>query len=98
MSKVSAPIFKISRGNMLQFISEGENNDKLLQVIDAAKENQKIIIAEGVEDEDAIRILNKHDIRFMQGYYFSQPIAIEEVEKLLYKSPWDMSSFNRIIK
>jgi diguanylate cyclase (GGDEF)-like protein len=98
MSKVSAPIFKISRGNMLHFISEAEDNDKMLQVIDAAKENQKIIIAEGIEDEDAIRILNKHDIRFMQGYYFSQPIAIEEVEKLLYKSPWDMSSFNRIIK
>ena len=78
--------------------SGDEEVDKIKAIISQAKANQKIVIAEGVEDEDTIRKLNKLDIRFMQGFYFSEPVSVEDAEKIIYKSPWDMTSFSRLIK
>lgn len=98
MNKISATIFKLSRGNLMMINSGGEEVDKIHAIISQAKANQKIVIAEGVEDEDTIRKLNKLDIRFMQGFYFSEPISVEDAEKIIYKSPWDMTSFSRLIK
>ncbi|MFA7075694.1 MAG: EAL domain-containing protein [Candidatus Izemoplasmatales bacterium] len=98
MRKIMATIFKISRGNLLLLTSDDSDSEKLKKVIEEAKANQKIVIAEGIEDEDTIRTLNKLDIRFMQGFYFSEPISVEEAEKIINKSPWDMFSFNHLIK
>jgi len=98
MQKISASIFKISRGNLLLITSEDASSEKIKKIVDQAKANQKIVIAEGVEDEDTIRLLNKLDIRFMQGFHFSEPISVEDAEKMIRKSPWDMYSFNHLIK
>ncbi len=98
MSKISASIFKLSRGNLLLINSDDDDVAKIERVIQAAKANQKIVIAEGVEDENMIRILNKWDIRFMQGYYFSEPVSVEEAQRMMHKSPWNMSSFNHLVK
>ncbi|MDD3712811.1 MAG: GGDEF and EAL domain-containing protein [Candidatus Izemoplasmatales bacterium] len=98
MSKILASIVKISRGNLLLITSDDANSEKIKKVIDQAKANQKIVIAEGVEDEDTIRLLNKWDIRFMQGFHFSEPVSVVDAEKMIRKSPWDMFSFNHLIK
>jgi diguanylate cyclase (GGDEF)-like protein len=98
MSKISASIYKLSRGNLLMINSEGSESEKIEKIIEAAKANQKIVIAEGVEDENIIRLLNKWDIRFMQGYYFSEPISVQEAQRILHRSPWDMASFSHLIK
>jgi diguanylate cyclase (GGDEF)-like protein len=98
MNKILASIVKISRGNLLLITSDDANSEKIKKVIDQAKANQKIVIAEGVEDEDTIRLLNKWDIRFMQGFHFSEPVSVVDAEKMIRKSPWDMFSFNHLIK
>jgi len=98
MSKIGASIFKLSRGNLLLINSDDEDVEKIERVIQAAKANQKVVIAEGVEDENTIRKLNKWDIRFMQGYYFSEPVSVEEAQRMIQKSPWNMNSFNHLIK
>ena len=36
-------------------------------------------------------------IRFLQGYYFNHPKSVNEIEPLIEKSPWDMSSFAHLI-
>ena len=98
MNKIIASIVKISRGNLLLITNDDSNAERVKKVVDQAKANQKIVIAEGVEDEDTIRLLNKWDIRFMQGFHFSEPVSVEDAEKLIRKSPWDMFSFNHLIK
>jgi EAL domain-containing protein (putative c-di-GMP-specific phosphodiesterase class I) len=42
-----------------------------------------IVIAEGVESEDQLEYLIKHECHKIQGYLFSRPIPEAEVEKLL---------------
>ncbi len=98
MNKIIASIVKISRGNLLLITNDDSNAERVKKVVDQAKANQKIVIAEGVEDEDTIRLLNKWDIRFMQGFHFSEPVSVEDAEKMVRKSPWDMFSFNHLIK
>jgi len=98
MHKISASIIKISRGNLLMITSDDAQLERIKKVIELAKANQKIVVAEGVEDEDTIRLLNKWDIRFMQGYHFSEPVSVSDAEKMIHKSPWDMFSFNHLIK
>jgi EAL domain-containing protein (putative c-di-GMP-specific phosphodiesterase class I) len=98
MPRIPASIFKIPRSEVLKIMDQSEVAQDIERVIKAATENQKIVVAEGVEDEYMIKTMSQLGIRFMQGYYFNQPMAVNEVETILVKSPWDMSSFSNIIK
>lgn len=98
MDKISASIFKLSRENLLLVMDHDDNSDKIEKVIMTAKANQKIVIAEGIEDEEMIKMMAGWDLRFMQGYYFSEPVSVDEMEKMLKKSPWNMSSFSHLIR
>lgn len=43
------------------------------------------VIAEGVENEAQLSFLMKHDCNEGQGYYFSRPLSVQDVEDLLRK-------------
>ncbi|MBN2877948.1 MAG: GGDEF and EAL domain-containing protein [Bacilli bacterium] len=98
MKHINASIFKLSRDNVLLLMDKNEDtNDSIKQVIREAKECSKVVIAEGIENEEMIKRMYDLDIRFMQGYYFNQPKSVIEVEAMIMKSPWDMDSFDSII-
>jgi EAL domain-containing protein (putative c-di-GMP-specific phosphodiesterase class I) len=40
-------------------------------------------VAEGVESEEQMEYLRRHRCDFIQGYYFSRPLPVLEVEKML---------------
>ncbi len=98
MANISAGIIKISRTNVLMIMDQNENSDHIQKVIKTAKERSKIVIAEGLEDENMIKEIADFDIRFMQGYYFNEPMAASDIEVMIKKSPWDPTSFTHIIK
>jgi EAL domain-containing protein (putative c-di-GMP-specific phosphodiesterase class I) len=60
-----------------------------------AIQKQKVVIAEGIENEEMIKKMVSLDIRFMQGYYFSVPKSIVEIGELLQNPPWAMDTFDR---
>lgn len=95
MDQIKASIIKISRENTLKLMNEFEETDKIIRVIQAAKQRQKIVIVEGIENEEMIKKIAKLDVRFMQGYYFCVPKSVSEVSELLVKSPWEMNTFDR---
>ena len=41
------------------------------------------IVSEGVETEDEMRLLRGWGADMIQGYYFSRPLPVEELLKLL---------------
>ena len=95
MDQIKASIIKISRENTLKLMNEFEETEKIIRVIQAAKQRQKIVIVEGIENEEMIKKIAKLDVRFMQGYYFCVPKSVSEVSELLVKSPWEMNTFDR---
>ena len=64
------------------------NNEKLdFDIINEIKQlshllNMEVVI-EGVETKEQFNILGEIGIDYLQGYYFSKPIALEEFKKML---------------
>ncbi|WP_026691831.1 bifunctional diguanylate cyclase/phosphodiesterase [Peribacillus kribbensis] len=57
------------------------NNAAITNTIIALARNLHLdVIAEGVESEEQIRFLLNNHCYYMQGYYFSRPIAASEIE------------------
>ncbi len=98
MTRVKANIIKISREDVLKVMNNFQEEEHIKKAITLALQNQKVVIAEGVEDEEMISRMAGLDIRFMQGYYFSQPKSVEETESIFKNSPWKVEDFNRITK
>ena len=67
------------------FISELMNdpNDAIIvnAIITLAHNLQKEVIAEGVETKEQLDFLKNHQCDITQGYFFSKPLSVEEIEK-----------------
>jgi len=98
MQKLPASIVKLTRSHVLHIMDEGENTGYFKRVIKEAMDKSKVVIAEGIENEEMIKEIYKLGIRFMQGYYFNQPKSVIEIEKMIMKSPWNMDSFLHLIE
>ncbi len=43
------------------------------------------MVAEGVENEEQLAYLREHGCDWAQGYYFSEPLPVEDFSELLKK-------------
>jgi EAL domain-containing protein (putative c-di-GMP-specific phosphodiesterase class I) len=63
---------------------DNENGRAIIEAIMAmAKALDMSVVAEGVETENQLQILNDVDCDFIQGYLFSKPLEYQDFEKLL---------------
>ena len=71
----------------MQFIRNIESNEtdrKLVTlVLDIAKHLKLTVVAEGVENEQQLHILQNAGCDLVQGFYFSRPLPPEEFEELI---------------
>ena len=73
----------------MKFVKDMFKNDKTLKMIgivsDIAKYLNVTLIAEGVETIEQLNKLKEFKYDIVQGYYFSKPLPVEEVEKFFDK-------------
>ncbi|MFP4016229.1 MAG: EAL domain-containing protein [Halanaerobiales bacterium] len=63
---------------------EKDNTQEIVRAIIAMGHNLNLeVTAEGIEDKEQLEFLKSSGCDFIQGYYFSRPIPVEEIEKLL---------------
>lgn len=57
-----------------------DENDRIIvqSTIDLAHNLGLSVVAEGVEEVDALEILHNYGCDFAQGYYFSRPLPSDE--------------------
>ncbi|MGS2716719.1 EAL domain-containing protein [Eionea flava] len=84
LQKYPFDVLKIDRSFVSQ-IGNNKNNAKLTEaIINMAHSLDMKVVAEGVETKIQQEFLAQHQCDFTQGYYFSRPIAFDELmEKLL---------------
>ena len=71
------------------FVSEIMNNEKdaviVKAIITLAHNLHKEVIAEGVETKEQLDFLKNHQCDISQGYFFSKPLPVDEIEKIYLK-------------
>jgi diguanylate cyclase (GGDEF)-like protein/PAS domain S-box-containing protein len=78
---------KIDR-SFISGVGEGAEGMEIAQTIMPMAKNLRLdVIAEGVETSEQVALLRKLNCKYAQGYYFSKPLAAEEVAQLLTETP-----------
>ena len=75
---------KIDR-SFIHGITSKNDSIKIIQtIINLAKNLQIDLVAEGIETEEQLNILNDMGCGYAQGYFFSKPLSSDMVKKMLY--------------
>ena len=65
-------------------ISEGESGVAMVAAIIALAHALKLkVVAEGVETTEEMRILKQYNCEYVQGYYFSKPLNVTDITKII---------------
>ncbi len=76
---------KIDRLFVRDMLSEPDDCVMLGAIVGLAHALGYIVVAEGVEDFEQVRVLAGIDCDVAQGYYFSRPVNVETITKLINK-------------
>jgi EAL domain-containing protein (putative c-di-GMP-specific phosphodiesterase class I) len=76
---------KIDRAFVSRVDEKGENSEVLQTIISLAKNLKMRVIAEGIETESQLAVLQNLGCDFGQGYLLAKPQSRENTEKLLYE-------------
>ncbi len=74
---------KIDQSFIRNIKNDLKNQTIVKSTISLAKGLSVIVLAEGVETEDELEFLKAEKIDFIQGYYYTQPMPLSEMEELL---------------
>lgn len=75
---------KIDRSFVSGVGDDAENSEILQTIISLAKNLRMRVIAEGIETESQLAVLQNLGCDFGQGYLLAKPVSRDEAEKLLY--------------
>jgi diguanylate cyclase (GGDEF)-like protein/PAS domain S-box-containing protein len=74
---------KIDRSFISSMCDNGDGMEIARTIMPLANNLRLDVIAEGVETAEQVAMLKKLHCKYAQGYYFSKPLAAEQVEALL---------------
>jgi EAL domain-containing protein (putative c-di-GMP-specific phosphodiesterase class I)/ActR/RegA family two-component response regulator len=77
---IPASEIKIDKSFVLNMLSENSARVTVQKVIEIGKELGLKVVAEGVESKEHLLFLQRNHCDIAQGYYFSRPIPIVELE------------------
>ncbi|MEO5859324.1 MAG: EAL domain-containing protein [Pyrinomonadaceae bacterium] len=87
LHKLPFDTLKIDRSFVSSVGESGENSEILQTIISLAKNLRMRVVAEGIETEAQLRVLQNLGCDLGQGYLMAKPKSREETEKLLYQRP-----------
>jgi len=83
LKKFPADIIKIDK-TLVDYILENEEDQRIVKaMIDLGHNLGMKIVVEGVENKEMVTMLNDFGCDFIQGYYFSKPLPVFELQELL---------------
>lgn len=76
-------IIKLDMGFVQKIGTDPKIKSIIHSIIDMSHHMNAKVIAEGVETQNQLDFLNRHDCDFIQGYYFSKPLPKQDFEDAL---------------
>ena len=74
---------KIDHDFVRDVAHDGNDAAIVSAIISMARALKLHVVAEGVEDEEQLAFLRRHECEFVQGYYYGRPVPAEEFEAVL---------------
>lgn len=89
LNKLPVDILKIDRSFIAAMDQDASSIDLVRNLINLGKDLGLEIVAEGVEEEQQIHVLNELGCEIIQGYYFSRPLPAHQFEQFVndYQRP-----------
>lgn len=81
--KIDFEVIKLDRSMLLAIDETVMGKDIYRTISKLFQKLDKKIIAEGAETKEQVALLNKWDIDFIQGYYYSKPLSEKDILNLL---------------
>ena len=76
-------ILKLDMGFVRKIGKNSKIGSVIHSIIDMAHHMDMHVIAEGVETEEQLSFLRRHGCDYVQGYYYSKPLPMEDFAKML---------------
>ncbi|HEX2199267.1 MAG TPA: EAL domain-containing protein [Burkholderiales bacterium] len=87
LARLPVDVLKIDRSFVVRMRDAGYPRNIVAMIVSLAHTLGLKVIAEGVEDDEQVRLLRDLGCDQIQGYLVSRPIPAEEVEKYLPRAP-----------
>jgi len=85
LNKFNFDVLKIDQLFFKNISDDVFNRDILASIFSLAPKLNLKTVAEGIETEEQMRFVLKHDVDMVQGYYFSRPEAGVDLENIIRK-------------
>lgn len=79
LSQFPINVIKIDKFFMRQIVDNTTSQKIVKATIDLAKKLGYLVLAEGIEDEQVLKIMKEYQCDLAQGYYFAKPMENSEV-------------------
>lgn len=86
LQKLPVSTLKIDRSFVAKLPHSSEDTEIVRAVISLAHNLNKSVIAEGVENRAQLEFLIQHDCDQVQGFYYSKPVPLTQLTKMLHGS------------
>jgi len=72
-------------------IEQGRGDSVIIQAIIAMAQSMKLeVLAEGVENQNQLDFLLNNSCGTIQGYYYSKPLTVKEIETFIKERGWEL--------
>lgn len=93
LKKFPVDVLKIDRAFVRDIVPEKSGIAMISAMISLAHALNLQVVAEGVEEEAELNVLREHGCEYVQGYYFSKPLSVEDFTNLIVNPVTNKSSY-----
>ncbi len=88
LNKLAVDEVKIDRCFVMDMDTNNENRLIVKSTIDLAHTLGKQVVAEGVENQAVVELLDQYGCDKLQGYHIAKPQSADDLSRWLHNSPW----------
>ncbi len=95
LKKLPVSQLKIDKSFVLDMVSDTNDRAIVKSIIDLAHHMDKVVVAEGVENQECLDFLRSQHCDIAQGYFISRPLPGDGLRQWLRDSPWGKAARTR---
>jgi len=95
LKKLPVGELKIDRSFVMDMVNDGDDATIVRSTVELAHNLGLVVVAEGVEDAEALGRLRELGCDMAQGYHISRPLAAADLDRFFAESPWPVVGLTR---